>query len=214
LGDVIGDTEHLFNLSLIENAAIENPHLEKIASKSFKDFYALIDFVQQGGEQLPDLEGNYLKQDIDNFIAVLRHVFTIRDVVIKVNKNYIQSAAMQDSYRTEPSFKMQGSYRNMSKLVTQIVPMMNDKEIEDVIRAHYESESQTLTADTESNLLKLKELAGLISPEEQQRWEDIKIIFRKNNKNGGLGKDDKVFAQLLEFNENLEGIIKAIQKKN
>src|SRR5690606_24020252 len=191
LGDVIGDTEHLFNLSLIENAAIENPHLEKIASKSFKDFYALIDFVQQGGEQLPDLEGNYLKQDIDNFIAVLRHVFTIRDVVIKGNKNYIQSAAMQDSYRTEPSFKMQGSYRNMSKLVTQIVPMMNDKEIEDVIRAHYESESQTLTADTESNLLKLKELAGLISPEEQQRWEDIKIIFRKNNKNGGLGKDDK-----------------------
>src|SRR5690606_23500533 len=134
LGDVIGDTEHLFNLSLIENAAIENRHLEKIASKSFKDFYALIDFVQQGGEQLPDLEGNYLKQDIDNFIAVLRHVFTIRDVVIKVNKNYIQSAAMQDSYRTEPSFKMQGSYRNMSKLVTQIVPMMNDKEIEDVIR--------------------------------------------------------------------------------
>lgn len=214
LGDVIGDTEHLFNLSLIENAAIENPHLEKIASKSFKDFYALIDFVQQGGEQLQDLEGNYLKQDIDNFIAVLRHVFTIRDVVIKVNKNYIQSAAMQDSYRTEPSFKMQGSYRNMSKLVTQIVPMMNDKEIEDVIRAHYESESQTLTADTESNLLKLKELAGLISPEEQQRWEDIKTIFRKNNKHGGLGKDDKVFAQLLEFNENLEGIIKAIQKKN
>jgi hypothetical protein len=214
LGDVIGDTEHLFNLSLIENAAIENPHLEKIASKSFKDFYALIDFVQNGSEQLPDLEGNYLKQDIDNFIAVLRHVFKIRDVVIKVNKNYIQSAAMQDSYRTEPAFKMQGSYRNMSKLVTQIVPMMNEKEIDDVIRAHYESESQTLTADTESNLLKLKELAGLITQEEQNRWEDIRAIFRKNNKHGGLGKDDKVFAQLLEFNENLEGIIKAIKGGN
>ena len=213
LGDVIGDTEHLFNLSLIENAAIENPHLEKIASKSFKDFYALIDFVQNGAEQLPDLEGNYLKQDIDNFIAVLRHVFKIRDVVIKVNKNYIQSAAMQDSYRTEPAFKMQGSYRNMSKLVNQIVPMMNDKEIDDVLRAHYESESQTLTADTESNLLKLKELAGLITAEEQKRWEDIKAIFRKNNKHGGLGKDEKVFAQLLEFNENLEGIIKAIWGK-
>ncbi|MBD1428280.1 DNA repair ATPase [Sphingobacterium litopenaei] len=211
LGDVIGDTEHLFNLSLIENAAIENPHLEKIASKSFKDFYALINFVQQETEQLPDLEGNYLKQDIDNFVAVLKHVLKIRDVVIKVNKNYIQSAAMQDSYRTEPPFKMQGSYRNMSKLVTQIVPMMNDKEIDDVVRAHYESESQTLTADTESNLLKLKELAGLITPEEQKRWEDIKTIFLKNNKHGGLGKDDKVFAQLLEFNENLEGIIKAIK---
>ena len=214
LGDVIGDTEHLFNLSLIENAAIENPYLEKIASKSFADFYALIDYVQHEGEQIPDLEGNYLKQDIDNFIAVLRNVFKIRDVVVKVNKNYIQSAAMQESYRTEPAFKMQGSYRNMSKLVTQVVPMMNEKEIDDVLRAHYESESQTLTADTESNLLKLKQLAGIISPEEEKRWEDIKAIFRKNNKHGGLGKDDKVFAQLLEFNYNLEGIIKAIQEKN
>ncbi|HLV50627.1 MAG TPA: hypothetical protein VKY44_01565, partial [Flavobacterium sp.] len=211
LGDVIGDTEHLFNLSLIENAAIENPYLEKIAGKSFKDFYALIDYTESRSEQLPDLEGNYQKQEIDDFIAVLKHILKIRDIVVKVNQNYIQSAAMQDSYRTEPSFKMQGSYRNMSKLVTQVVPMMNEKEINDLLLAHYESESQTLTTDTESNLLKLKELAGLISVEEQQRWNEIKEIFRKNNKHGGLAKDDKMFAQLLEFNENLEGIIQAIK---
>lgn len=211
LGDVIGDTEHLFNLSLVENAAIENPYLEKIASKSFNDFYGLIDFLTSGSEQLPDLEGNYLKQDVDDFIAVLRHVLKIRDIVVKVNRHYIQSAAMQDSYRTEPPFKMQGSYRNMSKLVAPVVPMMNDKEIDGLILAHYESESQTLTTDTESNLLKLKELAGLITSEERKRWENIKEIFRKNNKHGGLGKDDKVFAQLLEFNENLEGIIQAIK---
>ncbi|KGE15058.1 DNA repair ATPase [Sphingobacterium deserti] len=214
LGDVIGDTEHLFNLSLVENAAIENSYLAKIAGKSFPDFYALTTFVESGAEQLPDLEGNYLKQELDDFIAVLRHVLKIRDVVIKVNRNYIRSAAMQDSYRTEPPFKMQGSYRNMSKLVPQVIPMMNEKEIDQVIMAHYESESQTLTADTESNLLKLKELAGLISPAEKERWEEIVAIFRKNNKHGGLGKDDKVFAQLLSFNENLEGIIQAIQNKS
>ncbi len=213
LGDVIGDTEHLFNLSLIENAAIENPHLEKIASKSFQDFYALIDFVQSGAEQMPDLEGNYLKQEIDDFMAVLRHILKIRSVVVKVNQNYIQSAAMQDSYRTEPPFKMQGSYRNMSKLVTQVVPMMNEKEIDELLLAHYESESQTLTADTESNLLKLKEIAGLLTDSEQKRWEEIKEIFKKNNKHGGMAKDDKVFGQLIEFNENLEGIIKAIKGK-
>lgn len=213
LGDVIGDTEHLFNLSLIENASIENPNLEKIASKSFKDFYALTNFVESGAEQLPDLEGNYQKQEIDDFNSVLRHILKIRNVVIKVNQNYIQSAAMQDSYRTEPPFKMQGSYRNMSKLVTQVVPMMNDKEIDQLILSHYENESQTLTADTESNLLKLKQLAGLMTDDEKQRWEDIKEIFKKNNKHGGLGKDDKVFAQFLEFNENLEGIINAIKNK-
>ncbi|MFD2967432.1 DNA repair ATPase [Sphingobacterium bambusae] len=214
LGDVIGDTEHLFNLSLVENAAIENSYLAKIAGKSFPDFYALINFVETAAEQLPNLEGNYLKQEIDDFIAVLRHVLTIRDTVVKVNQNYIRSAAMQDSYRTEPPFKMQGSYRNMSKLVAQVVPMMNSKEIEQVILAHYESESQTLTADTESNLLKLKQLAGLQTPTEQTRWAEIIEIFRKNNKHGGLGKDEKVFAQLLSFNENLEGIIKAIQNKD
>jgi len=213
LGDVIGDTEQLFNLSLIENAAIENPYLEKIASKSFTDFYALIEYVESKQEQLPDLEGNYLKQEVDDFIAVLQQLLKIRDVVVKVNRNYIQSAAMQDSYRTEPPFKMQGSYRNMSKLVGQLVPMMNDKEIDNVIKAHYEGESQTLTADTESNLLKLKELAGLLTAEEQQRWDVIKNIFRKNNRHGGLDKDDKVFAQLLEFNENLEGIIHAIKSQ-
>jgi len=211
LGDVIGDTEHLFKLSLIENAAIENISLEKIASKSFNDFYALIDHVESNAEQIPNLEGNYLKQDIDDFIAVLRHILKIRDVVVKVNQNYIQSAAMQDSYRVEPPFKMQGSYRNMSKLVTQVVPIMNNKEIDNLLLAHYEGESQTLTADTESNLLKLKELAGLQTAEDKVRWENIKEIFRKNNKHGGLGKDEKVFAQLLEFNENLEGIIAAIR---
>lgn len=213
LGDVIGDTETLFNLSLIENATGDNPYLDKIASKSLTDFYKLTNFVTENKEQLPDLEGNYLKQEIDDFIAVLKHVIKIRNIVVKVNQNYISSAAMQDDYRTEPPFKMQGSYRNMSKLVSKIVPMMNEKEINETILAHYESESQTLTTDTESNLLRLKEIAGLITAKEKERWETIKATFVKNNKHGGLNKDDKVFAQLLEFNENLEGIIQAILKK-
>ena len=213
LGDVIGDTETLFNLSLIENATGDNPYLDKITSKSLTDFYKLTNFVTENQEQLPDLEGNYLKQEIDDFIAVLKHVIKIRNVVVEVNQNYIASAAMQDDYRTEPPFKMQGSYRNMSKLVSKIVPMMNEKEINETILEHYESESQTLTTDTESNLLRLKEIAGLMTSEEKERWETIKATFVKNNKHGGLNKDDKVFAQLLEFNENLEGIIQAILKK-
>lgn len=213
LGDVIGDTEALFNLSLIENATGDNLYLDKIASKSLNDFYKLVNFVTNQEEQLPDLEGNYLKQEIDDFIAVLKHVIKIRNVVVKVNQNYIVSAAMQDDYRTEPPFKMQGSYRNMSKLVSKIVPMMNEKEIDDVILAHYESESQTLTTDTESNLLRLKEIAGLMTSDEKERWETIKATFIKNNKHGGLNKDDKVLAQLMDFNENLEGIIKAILKQ-
>src|SRR5690606_19921564 len=164
-------------------------------------------------EQLHDMEGNYLKQEIDEFIAVLKHILKIRNIVVKVNQNYIQSAAMQDAYRAEPSLKMQGSDRNMSKLVAQVVPMMNEKEINDLLLTPYESESQTLTADTESNLVKLKELAGLLTVDEKIRGEEIKELFRKNNKRGGLAKDDKVFAEMLNLNENLEGIIKVIKEK-
>src|SRR5690606_19487466 len=187
--------------------------LEKIASKSFNDFYALIDYVTTGTDQLPTLEGNYQKQEIDDCIAVLKHILKIRNIVVKVNENYIQSAAIQDNYRTEPAFKLQGSYRNMNKLVAQVVPMMNEQEIQQLILLHYENEAQTLTADTESNLLKHKDPTGQISDTEKERWEDIKAIFSKNNKHGGLGKDDKMFAQWLEYNENLERIMKAIGKR-
>ena len=121
---------------------------------------------------------------------------------------------MQNQYRTEPPFKLQGSYRNMSKLVASVVPMMNDQEIDQLLISHYEGESQTLTADTESNLLKLKEIGNYLTPTEQQRWEQIKAIFAKNNKHGGLDQNDKMFAQLLEFNDNLQGIINAIKNKN
>jgi len=50
---------------------------------------------------------------------VLEKVLKIRDTVLKVNENYIASAGMEDAYRTEPSFKLQGSYRDMNKLVAK-----------------------------------------------------------------------------------------------
>jgi hypothetical protein len=50
---------------------------------------------------------------------------------------------MEDVYRTEPSFKLQGSYRDMNKLVAKVVPIMDDKELQTLLLSHYESESQT-----------------------------------------------------------------------
>ena len=216
LGDVIGDSAHLFKLSLIENAIVENPYIQKIAGKSFPDFYNLVDFVETRSEVMPDLEGNYTQQDIDDFIAVIKNSLMVRDVVMKVNQNYILSAAMQDAYRTEPSFKLQGSYRDMNKMIGQIVPLMNAKEINGLIMTHYENEAQTLTADSEANLLKLKEIAGNMTPEERNRWQQIKEIFAKNTKFANIDPDNQtgqVIAQLVEFNENLQGIKKALGKK-
>jgi hypothetical protein len=100
-------------------------------------------------------------------------------------------------------------------MVGKVVPLMNVDEVRTLILSHYEGESQTLTSDTEANLLKLKELAGYTTAPELERWEQIKTVFRKNNKFGGLDQNDtsgQMLVQLSSFNEHLEAIAKAISK--
>ena len=216
LGDVIRGSDNMFKLSLLENAIVENQHLQKVASKSFNDFYNLVDYAETKSELMPDLEGNHTQQDIDDFVAVTNNSLMIRNVVLKVNQNYISSAATQDAYRTEPVFKLQGSYRDMNKMIGLIVPLMNKQEVDELILTHYENESQTLTSDSEANLLKLREIAGMLSAQELERWQQIKEIFNKNNKFAGIDQNNQtgqVIAQLAEFNDNLEGIKDAIKKK-
>ncbi|CAL2104359.1 ATPase AAA [Tenacibaculum sp. 190130A14a] len=214
LGDIIGDTEHLFKLSLIENSLTSNPVLHQLSSKYFEDVYALIDKVENNTQEV-NLKGNHTKQEVQDYTAVLEKVITVRDTILKVNQTYIQSAAMEDNYRTEPSFKLQGSYRDMNKLVAKIVPIMNHDELERLLLSHYESESQTLTSAAEANLLKYKELISSLSEEEQTRWDDIKKIFVKNNKLNGLGNKNEmaqILSQMMAFTENLEGIKSVLQK--
>ncbi|WP_299109274.1 DNA repair ATPase [uncultured Tenacibaculum sp.] len=214
LGDIIGDTEHLFKLSLIENSLTSNPVLHQLSSKYFEDVYALIDKVENNTQEV-NLKGNHTKQEVQDYTAVLEKVITVRDTILKVNQTYIQSAAMEDNYRTEPSFKLQGSYRDMNKLVAKVVPIMNHDELERLLLSHYESESQTLTSAAEANLLKYKELISSLSEEEQTRWNDIKKIFVKNNKLNGLGNKNEmaqILSQMMAFTENLEGIKSVLQK--
>ncbi|GAA0562154.1 DNA repair ATPase [Chitinophaga japonensis] len=217
LGDVVGASDQLFKLSMIENSVAENSYLQRIASRSFEDLYKLVNYIEVGADLLPELEGNYNQQEIEDAIAVLKNVLLIRDIVMRVNQQYIASAAMKDAYRTEPPFKLQGSYRNMNKMAGKVVPLMNAEEVSTLIRSHYEGESQTLTSDAEANLLKLKEIAGLLTAEEARRWEQIREIFRKNNKFGGLEANDtsgQMLLQLSSFNEHLEAIAKAMVRRN
>ncbi|MGG8497888.1 DNA repair ATPase [Tenacibaculum sp. TC6] len=214
LGDIIGDTEHLFKLSLIENSLTSNPVLHQLSSKYFEDVYTLIDKIENNTQEI-NLKGNHTKQEVQDYTSVLEKVITVRNTILKVNQAYIQSAAMEDAYRTEPSFKLQGSYRDMNKLVAKIVPIMNDTELNRVILSHYESESQTLTSSAEANLLKYKELINRLSDEELVRWDTIKQIFVKNNKLKGLGNKNEmaqILHQMMAFSENLEGIKSVLQK--
>jgi MoxR-like ATPase len=209
LGDVIGDSADLFKLSLIENALTSNDLLRQLSSKNFDDIYSIINHIEQGNDGTLNLIGNHTKQEIQDYISVLQKVLRIRNDVLSVNEQYIKSAAMEDAYRIEPPFKLQGSYRDMNKLVAKVVPIMNNKELTSLLLSHYESESQTLTSAAEANLLKYKELADNLTDEEKARWEIIKTTFVKNNKLKGFGNQNEmaqVLSQLMQFSDNLEGI--------
>lgn len=214
LGDIIGDTEHLFKLSLIENSLIANPLLQQLSSTHFEDVYTLIDRIENNTQDM-QLTGSHTAQEVQEYTSVLEKVIYIRDTVLKVNEAYIKSAAMEDEYRTQPIFKLQGSYRDMNKLVSKVVPIMNDREIERLLLSHYEGESQTLTSAAEANLLKYKELVGRLDETEQQRWKSIQETFVRNNKLKGFGNKNEmaqVLSQMIQFSDNLEGIKNVLKK--
>ncbi|HKK76201.1 MAG TPA: DNA repair ATPase [Saprospiraceae bacterium] len=215
LGDIIGDAAGVFKLSYIENALTSNVTLQQLAAKSQKDVYAIIQAAEQDNLEGIELEGNHSSGELDEYISVMKKLLRVRDVILAVNQEYIRSAAMTDDYRTEPPFKLQGSYRNMNKLAEKIVPIMNEAELETLILAHYNGESQTLTADAEANQLKLKEILGQLSDEEIQRWAEIKKAYNKNKLFRAGDPNDpmsRVIAQLSSFSEGLEGIKDVIKK--
>ena len=209
LGDVIGNSLTAFESSYIENALTSNPTLSKLASRSQKDVYAIIKMAEHDSPEGVDLEGNYSVEELNEFANVMRKLMRIRDVLLKVNEQYISSAAQADEYRTEPPFKLQGSYRDMNKMAERVVPIMNEEELETLILGHFENQAQTLTTGAEANLLKFRELLGTLKPEESARWEDIKKTFQRNLFLGSAGGDDnfaKVIAQMTLFSEGLGDI--------
>lgn len=214
LGDIIGDSATAFKLSYLENTLTSNPTLAQLAGKSMKDVHTLLQSVETGQIEGLEYEGNHSAQELADYRKVFQLLLRVRDVVLTVNQAYIRSAAMADAYRTEPSFKLQGSYRNMNKLAEKIAPIMNESELRTLLLAHYEGEVQTLTADAESNFLKLKELLGWLSPEEAERWSSIKAAFQKKQRFGGADGSDRmaqVIAQMDAFSEGLLGIQRALE---
>ncbi len=97
----------------------------------------------------------------------------------------------------------------MNKLAEKVMPIMNDQELQTLILSHYEAESQPLTTGAEANLLKFKQLTGLATPAETQRWEDIKATFVRNLKLNSFGSGNQVgqvLAQMENISEGLSGI--------
>ena len=193
LGDTLSGREEEFSLSFIENSLTSNSYIAPLATRDMDDLYQLIKMAD--GQPLPstELKHGYSQAEINEIIAIIQRIRKIQQTVFKANEQYIASAAQDDKYRTEPPFKLQGSYRNMNKMVEKVVPVMTDEEVEQLIVDHYRGEAQTLTVGAEENLLKLGELRDTQTPEQAERWQQIKADFIRHQ---SLGDSDNPMAAI------------------
>ncbi len=190
LGDVLAGKQDAFALSFVENALTANPVLAPLAGRDRADLELLLRLA--GGDpaaRADRLAHPYAPAELDRITAVLRHLLTARETVLAVNAAYIASAAQSDTTRTEPPFRLQGSYRNMNKIAQRIQPVMNDAELSALIADHYTSEAQTLTTGAEANLLKLAELRGTLTAAQAGRWVELKAAYVRTQTLGGPEND-------------------------
>ena len=205
LGDVLSGMEHAFALSYIENSLSSNRVLAPLATRGMADFYRFADLAEGKTVADSDFEHDYSAAERDEIVALLKKMIRVRETVLRVNQAYIASSAQAEAYRTEPTFKLQGSYRNMNKLAEKLSPVMSDQELEALIDDHYQGEAQLLTYGAEENLLKLKQMRGTMNDDEAARWQAICEEYRRRQQAGGDEETGvKVVRQLGLISEHLQ----------
>ncbi|MEX5730298.1 DNA repair ATPase [Providencia hangzhouensis] len=208
LGEVLGGMDEAFSLSYIENSLTSNPVLAPLALRDLNDLYLFVDKAMGKSDSTNTLSYPYSDAEINEITSVISKLIKLRDVVLKVNQHYIASAAQSDKYRTEPAFRLQGSYRNMNKLSEKVSSVMNNDELERLLDDHYLGEAQLLTTGAEENLLKLAELRGTLTEKDAARWQQIKKDFMRNKSLGGDNTDigDRVVGQLASLVESVQAL--------
>ncbi|MER7952276.1 DNA repair ATPase [Streptomyces sp. NPDC096079] len=161
LGDVLTGKEEAFAFSFVENALTSHPVLAPLAGRDRADLELLTRLASGDQAARRDrLAHPYAPAELDEVLAVLRHLLTARETVLAVNAEYIASAAVAEEARTEPPFRLQGSYRTMNKITARLSPVMDDTELAALLDDHYTAEARTLTTEAEANLLRLAALRG------------------------------------------------------
>lgn len=189
LGDILDGREDAFAMSYIENALTSNPVLAPLANRERADLDRFLRMAHGQTIPLTDFAHDYSASEAAEIVSILKKLIVVQKTLLKVNQLYITSASQDDNYRTEPPFKLQGSYRNMARLTARVAAAMNPTELEALIDDHYIGEAQTLTTGAEQNLLKLAEIRGRLTPETHQRWESIKLEFVRRRMMGGSDND-------------------------
>ncbi len=206
LGDVLSGTEEEFALSYIENAMTSNSVLAPLATRDLADFYKFVDMARGRPINDSDFKHPYSASESREIVETLKKLFQVQALVLTVNQQYIHSAAQDERFRVEPPFKLQGSYRNMNKLAEKVTAVMSEDELNALLDDHYLGEAQLLTSGTEANLLKLKELRGLLDSASSQRWAAIKHEFQRLKQVGGDDTDigTRIVSQLNAMATSLE----------
>ncbi|MGW0083278.1 DNA repair ATPase [Streptomyces sp. NPDC003393] len=190
LGDVLTGKEDVFAVSFLENALTANPVLAPLAGRDRADLDLLLRLADGDPTARADrLAHPYAPAELDQVVSVLRHLLAARETVLAVNAAYIASAARSDATRTEPPFRLQGSYRTMNKIAQRIRPVMNEAELAAVLDDHFTAEAQTLSGGAEANLLKLAELRGTLTPEQARRWAELKAAHVRARDLGGPAEE-------------------------
>ncbi|WP_405880176.1 MULTISPECIES: DNA repair ATPase [unclassified Streptomyces] len=213
LGDVLTGKEAVFALSFVENALTSNPVLAPLAGRDRAD----LDLLIRLAEGDPSARADQLSYACDpaelgRVVAVLGQLLTARDTVLAVNSAYMASAGATDAARTEPPFRLQGSYRTMNRIAQRIEPVMNSRELAAVVDDHYTAEAQTLATGAEANLLKLGELRGTLSAEQAVRWAELKAAYVRER---GTGEDEplrRAVAALGVLAERIGAVESAITR--
>ncbi|MGM9466793.1 DNA repair ATPase [Streptomyces murinus] len=215
LGDVLTGKEDVFALSFVENALTANPVLAPLAARERADLELLVRLAAGDPTARPDrLSAALPPTELDAVLALLRHVLAVRDTILTVNAAYIASAAQSADARTEPPFRLQGSYRDMNKIAQRLRPVMNTAEREAVVQDHYTAEAQTLTTGAEANLLKLAELRDDLDPARVARWTDIKAAHIRTRTLGGPDQDPltRAVAALTVLADRVAAVESAITR--
>lgn len=214
LGDMLSDQKEAFELSFVENSLTSHPVLAPLATRDLNDLYRFVRMANGEGIPLSDMSHSYSATESSEIVSTLQKLLTVQQTVLKVNQQYIASAATADQYRVEPPFKLQGSYRNMNKLAEKISSVMTEEELQTLLQDHYQGEAQTLTNGTEENLLKLAELRGGMTQEQQARWNEIREGYQRNQLMGDSeDRAGQVVQQLAALNQTMSRVTQGLGDK-
>ncbi|WP_045463327.1 DNA repair ATPase [Vibrio hyugaensis] len=215
LGDMLSDQKAIFDLSFIENSLTSNNVLAPLATRDLNDLYRFVRIAEGENIALSEMSHSYSAIESGEIVTTLQKLIMAQQIVLKVNQQYIKSAATADQYRVEPPFKLQGSYRNMNKLAEKISSVMTDQEMNTLLQDHYQGEAQTLAAGTEENLLKLAELRGDMTDEQRARWSEIKEGYQRQQMMGDSeDRAGQVVQQLAMLNQHVARFGSHEQKGN